>query len=180
MNAQQYDEKFKSRASRKFHTLSYGALALMVAAAAVLAVQSYGGPSAATDPEHTTYLDGVGDVPGADRDSETNSLELNPGKHSGLLMLGLVTLLILVSLLMLFPLFNRRCYKVIKVEASAKIIGDDRVRRKSEYVFSIEGFGKVSYRIGKGGEWRSPLPHKSGEYLIPKGEITGHLTVECR
>jgi len=60
-------------------------------------------------------------------------------------------------------------------------VGKDKVRRKSAYRFSIEGgTGTVSYRIGEDGAWKTLIPGPSGDYLIPKGEITDTLIIECR
>jgi len=96
--------------------------------------------------------------------------------------LGLIILLILIGLLIWFLLFYRRYYDVIKVESAATIIGKDKAHRKSEYRFSIDGVfsGKVSYRVGEEGLWNALLPSTSGEYTIPKGEITDDVTIEVR
>jgi len=97
--------------------------------------------------------------------------------------LGLIILLILIGLLIWFLLFYRRYYDVIKVSGSnVNIIGDEKVRRKSEYRFSIDGVfsGKVSYRVGEDGQWKTLLPNTGGEYTIPKGEITDNVTIEVR
>jgi hypothetical protein len=104
--------------------------------------------------------------------------------HNGWLwwILALIILLILVALLLWFLLFYRRYYDVVKVSSQGvTIIGDDRVHRKSKYVFKIEGvfIGKVSYRIGEDGQWKLLIP-ASDEYTIPKGEITDTVTIEVR
>jgi cytoskeletal protein RodZ len=76
----------------------------------------------------------------------------------------------------------RRAYEVIKVSSSSSIIGKDKARRKSKYVFSVEegASGTVSYRVGEDGMWKSPLSTPEGEYVIPKGEITDSVTIELR
>jgi hypothetical protein len=88
---------------------------------------------------------------------------------------------LLLLLLLLFLLFYRKKYDVIKVEG-ANIIGDEKVRRKSKYTFIIEGgyAGLVVYRIGDEGEWLPLVPNENGEYIIPRGQITGNVTIECR
>jgi hypothetical protein len=60
------------------------------------------------------------------------------------------------------------------------VTGKDRVRRNSKYSFTIEGTGKVSYRIGEDGQWKELSSDPSGVYVIPKGEIADTLTIECR
>ena len=93
----------------------------------------------------------------------------------------LIVLLILLIFLIWFLFFYKRRYNVVKVSSSAVIVGKDKVRRKSAYRFSIEGgTGTVSYRIGEDGAWKTLIPGPSGDYLIPKGEITDTLIIECR
>jgi len=99
---------------------------------------------------------------------------------SGSLWWIIGALLITAGLLIWFIFFYRRYYDVIKVNGPVKIIGDDRVHRKSEYRFSVEkGYpGIVSYRIGEDGEWKTILHSPEGGYVIPKGEITDTLTIK--
>jgi len=87
-----------------------------------------------------------------------------------------------LGLLLWFFFFYRRYYEVTKVESSATIVGDDRVHRKSKYVFSVTGAfsGTVSYRIGEDGERKVLLPGLDGLYVIPRGEITDKVTLEYR
>jgi len=93
----------------------------------------------------------------------------------------LIILLIIICLLIWFLLFYRRYVDVVKVASSAKIIGKDRVHKKSEYKFSVEGRpGPVSYRVGEDGARKPLIPSASGEYTIPKGEITDKVTIEVR
>lgn len=98
-----------------------------------------------------------------------------------LIILVMIIMLVLIGLLLWFLLFYRRYYDVIK-PTNVNVIGKERVHRKSEYVFTVEsGFiGIVSYRIGDEGVWKTLLPSANGEYVIPKGEITDNVTIECR
>jgi hypothetical protein len=95
----------------------------------------------------------------------------------------ILVLIILLIIICLILWFLRRSYDVVKVGHTATIVGKDRVHRKSEYTFRIEGGAeKVSYRVGDGEEdiWKPILPNKDGEYVIPKGEITGKVFIEQR
>jgi hypothetical protein len=97
------------------------------------------------------------------------------------LIIAGIVLLMIIGILLWFILFGRKRYDVIKVETSAAIVGKDKVRRKSAYHFSIEnGKGTVTYRIGEYGTLKTILPGSNGEYVIPKGEITDTVTVECK
>jgi hypothetical protein len=100
---------------------------------------------------------------------------------NSLLLWAAGLLLLLLLLLLLFLLFYRKKYDVIKVEG-ANIIGNEKVRRKSKYTFTIEGgyAGMVVYRVGDEGEWLPLVPNENGEYIIPRGQITGNVTIECR
>ena len=93
-----------------------------------------------------------------------------------------IILLILLALLIWYLFFYRRTYDVIKVGHSAEIEGKDRVRRKSEYSFTLVGgaSGTVSYRIGEDGQWVVLTPNADGVYTVPKGVITDTLTIEHR
>ena len=91
-----------------------------------------------------------------------------------------VILLFIAGFLLLLILFYRRRYEVIKAEGPVSIIGKDKAHRKSAYRFSAEGAGLVSYRIGESGTWKTLSPDADGEYMIPKGEITDNVTIECR
>jgi hypothetical protein len=88
-----------------------------------------------------------------------------------------------VGLFLWFILFYRRYYDVIKVSPeSIEIIGDDRVHRKNEYTFKINGLvGKVSYRVGDDDDtpWKPIFPNSEGVYIIPKGEIVDDVTIEA-
>jgi hypothetical protein len=95
----------------------------------------------------------------------------------------IIAAILLFALLLWFLLFYRRYYDVIKIEhPSVTVIGDDRVHRKSEYRFRIEGTfsGTISYRIGEDGQWKTLFPGTNGEYVIPKGEITDDVMIEIR
>jgi hypothetical protein len=91
-------------------------------------------------------------------------------------------LLILALFLFWFLFYYRRTYDVIKVGHGDEIIGKDRVRRKSEYTFTLAGgpSGKVSYRIGEDGDWIILKPNAQGEYTVPKGVVTDTLMIEHR
>ncbi|MCL2890643.1 MAG: hypothetical protein FWF40_01975, partial [Methanomassiliicoccaceae archaeon] len=93
-----------------------------------------------------------------------------------------VILIIIVCLLIWYLLFHRSTVDVIKIGHSVSIIGKDRVRKKGEYRFTIQGggFDPVSYRIGENGEWKTLAPGPNGEFVIQKGEITDTLTIEHR
>jgi len=117
----------------------------------------------------------------------TNSFHLDlfftdngSGHHGGLYWALGVLLIILLILILWFILFGRRSYDVIKVGGSANIIGDDRVRRKKEYTFTVKGSGKVSYRVGEDGQWKALSPDSNGKYVIPKKETIGNITIEVR
>jgi hypothetical protein len=93
-------------------------------------------------------------------------------------MIGLLLLLIAGILLLLIA--RRRRYEVVKNGGSASIIGEDKVSRKAAYRFSVEGeAGMVSYRIEGNGIHKPLFPDEDGVYVIPKGEITGGVTIEC-
>ena len=99
-------------------------------------------------------------------------------------ILVIVVLLILIGLLLWFLLFYRRYYDVIKPE-NVSVIGDDRVHRKSEYAFTINGgfSGVVSYRLGDEEDdlpWEKIYPDANGKYIIPKGVITDDVTIWLR
>jgi len=106
------------------------------------------------------------------------------GKVNSLIwwILLLIILLIIAAFLLWFFLYYRKTYDVIKIESSISIIGSDKVRRKSEYSFKVEGTpsGTISYRVGEAGQWKQPFLNPSGEYVIPKGEITDTVTIEDR
>ena len=91
----------------------------------------------------------------------------------------IIALVVLLIAVLLWLVFGRRNYDVIKVETSAAIIGADRVRRKSAYHFLIEGTGAVSYRIGDARAWKTLSPDADGKYTIPRGEINDTVTIEC-
>jgi len=95
-------------------------------------------------------------------------------------MAGWLAMLLFIAVLLLILMMFRREYDVIKLVSSAQIIGEDRVRRKREYAFTIEGgpSGTVSYRITRDGEWKEILPNADGTYVIPKGEVVGELTIK--
>jgi len=92
-----------------------------------------------------------------------------------------ILLLLVVALLMLL-FFFRRNYNIIKADLTDSIIGKDRVRRKHEYSFTINGgqSGTVSYRIGNSGEWKDLYPNADGKYVIPKGEIINDVMIRHR
>jgi hypothetical protein len=97
-------------------------------------------------------------------------------------VLGIIVLLIIIGLILWFLLFYRRYYDVIKVSPeNVTIVGDNRVHRKNEYRFTVQGShsGKISYRVGKDENipWKTITPNDNGEYIIPKGEITDNVTV---
>ncbi|WP_148305799.1 hypothetical protein [Candidatus Methanoplasma termitum] len=100
----------------------------------------------------------------------------------GWYVLGIVVLLIIAGILLWFFLFYRRYYDVLKNE-SLNIAGADRVHRKSEYRFKVEGYsGTIVYRIGDKEDvvWKTILPNADGSFVIPKEEITGDVTIEPR
>jgi len=137
------------------------------------------GSSVITTSEYTLY-----NLTGTSKEVELyfSSTGGSDGGNSLLLWIAAVLLLlILAGLLIWFLFFYRRTVEVIKVAYSATIIGKDRVRRKKAYPFTIEGeSGTVSYRIGEDGGWKMLQPDAEGNYLIPKGEITETVTIECR
>jgi hypothetical protein len=121
------------------------------------------------------------DGPGGDtggNDSNNNGI----GNISPLWIIGMILLLLIALLLLWLIFFYRRRYEVIKPETGAKVVGNDKVPRKSEYVFKIEGAPvvKVSYRVGESGQWKIIVPGPDGWYVIPKGEITDNVTIETR
>ena len=135
------------------------------------------GGSLIATPEYTIY--GLsGDV----KEIEVYFVDAIPDPDSNLLWWIVIAalLLIVAGLLLWFILFYRRYYDVIKEEGPVKIIGNDRVHRKSEYRFSVErGYpGIVSYRIGEDGKWEPLLPTPEGEYVIPKGLIIDDVTIK--
>jgi hypothetical protein len=97
----------------------------------------------------------------------------------------IVVIALILGFLWWFLFYYRRSYDVIKVSHTAEIVGKDRVRRKRAYTFKIEGGPAipVSYRIGNDDDapWKilSPDP-ATGEYKIPRGEITDDVTIEYR
>jgi len=100
-------------------------------------------------------------------------------------LIVLVLLLLLAGLLWWFIVFYRRYYDVIKPDdTTAKVIGDDKVHRKSRYAFRIDGgyAGTVVYRIGydEDDPWKTILPDPDGEYTIPKGEAVDDIIIELR
>ena len=93
---------------------------------------------------------------------------------------GLLALAVL-AFLIVFLLFFRGAYEVVKVASSANIIGKDKARRNSPYRFSVEdGTGTVSYRVGEDGGWKTLAPGPGGEYVIPGNEVTDKLIIEVR
>jgi len=117
-----------------------------------------------------------------DTDDTDPTDDTNPKKDLTYWILALIILAVIAGILIWFFLYHNRKYDVIKVESSVKIKGDERVRRKSTYRFSIEGevSGTVSYRIGEEGAWKAISPDAEGEYVIPRGEITDNVTLELR
>ena len=103
--------------------------------------------------------------------------ESGPGHDSP--PLWIIALVVLLIGILLWLVFFRRYYKVVKVETSAVIIGGDRAHRKSAYRFSTGGAGTVSYRVGEEGQWKMLFPDADGDYVIPRGEITDSVTIEC-
>jgi len=108
--------------------------------------------------------------------------ESGSGGHSGLIwwVIALI-LLILICLLLWFLIFWRIYYDVVK-PSNMNVMGDDKVHRKSEYAFTIDGgfSGVVSYRVGDDGERVIINPNAEGKYVIPRGTITDHVAIECR
>jgi len=108
----------------------------------------------------------------------------NSAAHGGLLWwtLGLIILTIIILSLIWLILFYGRYCDVIKIGGNAIIMGNERVRRRSEYRFSVEGSsgGKVSYRVGEGGQWKTLSPDTNGEYTIPMGETVDNIAIEVR
>ena len=94
--------------------------------------------------------------------------------------IGTLILAFAAGLLILFFIFWRRYYEVIKPEAA---IGAERAHRKSEYRFMVEGHtGDMEYRIGedKDAEWTTISPNEEGEYIIPRGKIVDKVFIEFR
>jgi hypothetical protein len=87
-----------------------------------------------------------------------------------------------LALLLWFLLFYRRYYDVLKVTPpSVTIVGDDRVHRKNEYRFTVNGHtGKMAYRIGNDDDtkWKTIVADANGEYVIPKGEIVDDVYIQ--
>ncbi|MCL2032057.1 MAG: hypothetical protein FWG96_02120, partial [Methanomassiliicoccaceae archaeon] len=94
----------------------------------------------------------------------------------------ILLIVLLAAGLLIFVIFYRRSYDVIKVGHSEAIIGKDKARRKKAYRFSIEGApsGTVSYRVGEDGMWKTITPDSGGEYVIPKEDVIDKLTIEHR
>jgi len=92
--------------------------------------------------------------------------------------IALLLLLLLVGMLLWLIFFYRRYYDVIKPDP--RVEGRDKVHRKSEYRFRVNGIAAVSYRIGEDGAWKPILPGPDGGYVIPKGEITDDVAIDLR
>ena len=126
-------------------------------------------------------------------DDVTNDLKLDlyfkeegsPSDNLLWWLLVLAALLILAGFFWWFLFYYRRKYDVIKVESpDVKIIGDDKVRRKTAYHFTIEGkiSGDIYYRIGYDDDtvWKIITPDQNNEYVIPKKEVINDITIELR
>ncbi|MDR1690590.1 MAG: hypothetical protein LBR42_01940 [Candidatus Methanoplasma sp.] len=89
-------------------------------------------------------------------------------------------LLFLAGLFLLFLLFYRRSYEVVKISPSEEIIGKDRAYRKRPYRVSIEGglSGTVTYKVGEDGIPKDISPDQDGAYEIPKQDVIDKLTIE--
>ncbi|MCL1811619.1 MAG: hypothetical protein FWG41_05330, partial [Methanomassiliicoccaceae archaeon] len=92
-----------------------------------------------------------------------------------------IILLLLAGILLWLIFFHRRYYE-IKIEGSSRIIGEERVHRKSAYTFAVEGgySGIIVYRVGEDGEWRPLSPGADGKYVIPRNEVTDNIYLEER
>ena len=110
--------------------------------------------------------------------------EENGGSDSSLLLVAALLIILLALCMAIWYLFfRRRYYDVVKINSvSVRIIGSDKVRRKSEYRFSVEGVssGMVSYRIGEGGQWKTLKPDMKGGYVISGKEVISKITIELR
>jgi hypothetical protein len=100
----------------------------------------------------------------------------------GWLILAIIALAIAGAFIWWFFFVFRRAYEVIKIASSAAIIGKDKVRRKTKYVFSIEGgpSGTVSYKVGENGIEKTLTAGPQGEYIIPKKDVVDKITIEVR
>jgi|GEM_PF-1773359 len=100
-------------------------------------------------------------------------------------ILLVIGLLFLAGFFWWFLFYYRRKYDVIKVESpDVTIIGDDKVRRKTAYHFTVEGkiSGDIYYRIGYDDDtpWKIITPDQNGEYIIPRKEVINDITIELR
>jgi len=100
-------------------------------------------------------------------------------------VLAAIALLAVLGFLWWFLFYYRRRYDVIKVESPImRIIGDDKVRRKRAYHFTIEGEvpGDIHYSIGhkEDAEWKMIAPDQNGEYVVPKKEVVNDITITYR
>ena len=90
-------------------------------------------------------------------------------------------LLLILGFAILLALYFARSYEVVRsISSGTTFIGDAKARRKKPYSFSLGGAsGDVSYRTGEG-EWKIIRPDADGNYVIPKEDVTGKLTIESR
>ena len=101
------------------------------------------------------------------------------GEPPSLGTIGIAVLIIFAGFLIWFLLLYRRYYEVVKSDES--IVGAERVHRKKEYRFRVEGYsGAMAYRIkdAKDAEWKTVFANEEGEYVIPRGEITGKVFIK--
>jgi len=124
---------------------------------------------------------GDADDKGGDADDKTG---LNGIKWPWWVLL-VIGILFLAGIFWWFLFYYRRKYDVIKVESEAiTIIGDDKVRRKTAYHFTVEGkvSGDIYYRIGYDDDavWKIITPDQNNEYTIPRKEVVNDITIELR
>ena len=103
-------------------------------------------------------------------------------QSSSLLMLFVISMLIILAMIiLLLLLFYRRSYDVIVVISGTAIVeGKDKARRNRRYLFTVEGEGTISYRVGENGQWKHPVQISYREYKIPGSDVKDDVRIEVR
>jgi len=91
-----------------------------------------------------------------------------------------MSIILLTGYLWWLPMFNSNMSNVTKVHGKGRIHGSNRARNNTEYRFTTSEKGDVRFRVGDSSEWRSLESDNLGEYVIPKEDVTGHLTIEIK
>jgi hypothetical protein len=123
-------------------------------------------------------------TPGGSEKPSTGQSEIEEASsNDNPILFWMIFVIIIVGIMFFFIFYRRRSYNVaILGNASMKMIGKEKARRKREYRFKIDGLttGSVSYRVGnnENSPWKAVLPDKDMNFVIPKKDVVSDITIQ--